>query len=44
MYHDVWPWKFMPMILWCGNLPCTDPLFMMWYGVRAVGELEARCF
>jgi hypothetical protein len=43
MYHDVWPWKFMPMIL-CGNSPCTDPLFMMWYGVRAVGELEARCF
>jgi hypothetical protein len=23
------PQKFMPMILWCGNSQCIDPLFVM---------------
>ncbi|CAK9220125.1 unnamed protein product [Sphagnum troendelagicum] len=27
----------MPMILRCGNSQCIDPLFVMWYGVRAAG-------
>jgi hypothetical protein len=38
------PQKFMPIILWCGNSHCIDPLFMMWYEVRAAGELQARHF